>query len=215
MRKTAKLPTVADPKGMVISKDASPGPPMYRPVTSRPRFGRSRARSRTRCLKTGLVCYLSSCEKLQKNPACFWNCSTNVIRDITKVGGNHFTMPVRGEKLLHNLQFINKLIKLCSKGRFDIFTEEGNGSYRSSKRCPPRREPSLRKKRAQTRTEEVNHRSLLLETTARPTAGVGERPNREAAAAAHMYMCTIPLPKASPGALMVKRECATTLGDQN
>ena len=32
-------PTMTDPKGMVISKDASPGPPMYKPVTSRPRFG--------------------------------------------------------------------------------------------------------------------------------------------------------------------------------
>ena len=72
-------------------------------------------------------------------------------------------MPVRGEKLLQNLQFINKLIELCSKGRFDMFTEEGDGPYLSSKRCPPRREPSLRKKRAQTRTEEVNHRSPLLE----------------------------------------------------
>ena len=121
------------------------------------------SRSRTRCLKTGLVCYLSPCEKLQKNPACFWNCSTHVLRDITKVGENRFTMPVRGEKLLQNLQFINKLIELCSKGRFDMFTEEGDGPYLSSKRCPPRREPSLRKKRAQTRTEEVNHRSPLLE----------------------------------------------------
>ena len=88
----------------------------------RPRFGRSR--SRTRCLKTGRVCYLSSCEKLQKTPACFWNCSTHVLRDITKVGENRFTMPVRGEKLLQNVQFINKLIELCSKGRFDMFTEE-------------------------------------------------------------------------------------------
>ena len=44
-----------------------------------------------------------------------------------------------------------------------MFTEEGDGPYLSSKRCPPRREPSLRKKRAQTRTEEVNHRSPLLE----------------------------------------------------
>ena len=63
--------------------------------------------------------------KTAENPA---RASCRALHNSSAGGKTHATFityrPVRGEKLLHNLQFINKLIELCSKGRFDMFTEE-------------------------------------------------------------------------------------------